>query len=300
MTDDRLALMADVRLSGDARMMVLLLIEMGRGDDGWHEVPRESFRAVLSGGPSDETIRRHLRQLEALGWIESNTNTGRRPPQFRIVDRSKSQFRTLLVTAARELLPHTDEGQTALPHTHEGQTVSFPPHGCGPEAVSPTPTRGRSVPPPPPIPPPPPPLNARVREVVESDNLSGCRGSLGDYLVARVEEPYRLGYAQTVAGMIQGTDEAVWMARDGSHVREGRAQIIAGCLNEMLAGDEIGRYFPGPPGDVRNLRTKIRYQVKSITGAKNDARRRSTADPGAARGAPSRPTRQAPDVHVLR
>jgi hypothetical protein len=73
--------------------------------------------------------------------------------------------------------------------------------------------------------------------------------------------------------MIEGTDEGTWMARDGSHVRENRTKIVAGCLNELRQGDEVGRYFTGPPGDVKNLRAKIRFRVKSATDAKRDAAR---------------------------
>lgn len=57
---DRLALIADARLPGDARVMGLYILELG---EGWHHVAHDDFRAILDG-PSDETLRRHLRKEE--------------------------------------------------------------------------------------------------------------------------------------------------------------------------------------------------------------------------------------------
>jgi len=120
----------------------------------------------------------------------------------------------------------------------------------------------------------------RAREKIQAfvdehaDVLAGCRNSLLDYLAERVDPDRWLAYAQTLVGSLQGTDEYMWMTADGGHYPvTGRAKIVAGALNELRQGDEVGRYFPGPPGDFGNLRAKTRYKVKAETGAERDARR---------------------------
>lgn len=292
---DFLALLADARIPSDARIMAMLILELG---DGWHEISHEQFGALLDG-PSDETIRRHLRKLEHAGWIESKKNTGRRAPQYRFRSRSEAGafggFRDALLAALPEALAHTHEGQKPLPHTHEGETHGSAPHPRGAEAVCPTPTRGREPPssssciPPP----PPPPTRARAREAehllsIEAeraieksgDVLNGCRDSLRDYLRMRVEPGLQYGYVQRVVTSLEGgADEWIWRDKySGQTLREGRTAILAAAFNELAAGDETGPYFPDPPGGWGNLRSKVRYLVGARFGAERDAKRKEKRD----------------------
>lgn len=301
MRQDFLALLADARIPSDARVMAMLILEMG---DGWHELSHEQFAALLDG-PSSETIRRHLRKLENAGWIESKTNTGRRAPQYRFRPWDEAGpfqgVRNALLASLPESMPHTDEGETISAPQHGGVDDSFAPHRRGGEPVSPTPTRGRGAPTSsslPPPPPPPPPSDRAIEFGEGRESMVGCRGSVADYLATgRVEGHDRqLAYVQSVAGIIEGTDEQLWMQPDGSRIHEGRAQIIAGCLNELRQGDEVGKWFPAPPGDIRNLHSKIRYKVKSIAGAKRDAERRPRA--AASSGAEPPTSSKHPEVHI--
>lgn len=292
MTPDQLALLADTRLSREARLIGLYVSAVGRDPQ---EVPHDTWRKLLGRGgrggpPKDATIAGYISELKNLGWVDQNTKTGRgHSPEYTFRPPSEGG-------ANEEIAPLLRRGLNLDPTRKGGpSTDGYPPSG-GLNA----PTTSSSV-----LPPPPPPLQAQAREFIEgSDSLVGCRDSLADYLTERVDPIRQLAYAQSVAGIIEGTDEATWLKPDGSHHSEDRPKIIAGCLNEIRSGDEVGQYFPGPPGDIRNLKSKIRYQVKSIAGAKRDARRRDTTDsrrdPGEARSQTSRSRNQAPDVHVHR
>lgn len=281
---DRVALIADARIPAAARIMAMLLLELG---EGWHEVRHDQFRALLADGPSDETIRRHLRRLEGAGWIETNTETGRRPPQYRIVpvadSGSFSGIREALVTSLAQLLPHTEEGQTgSMPHTHEG--LGFLPHrAVGHTGLSPTPLGGRRPPSSSSLPlPPPQPLQAGVREAIEEAiELDGCRDQLVAYLeLGRSQFPE--AYVRNVQGIIGGLNENAWTDQFGGRVSEGRPVIVAGCLDHLCQTDEVDGHFKASPGDVKNLISQIRYRVKSEAGAKRDARR--SRDPGTSGG----------------
>lgn len=291
MTPDEAAVLADTRLSREARLMALYVAARGPGG---HEISHETWRHLLGrsgrgGPPKDDTIAGYVAELRTFGWVDQDTATGRgHSPRY-------------------EFRPPSDGGpnQQIAPLLRGGLKIDPPPTG-GPNEFRPPPSGGLNAPSSSSLPllPLPPPLDARARAfVIQTDCLIGCRDSLLDYLADRVEPGRQLAYAQTVAGLIEGTDEGAWMARNGSHVRDGRQAIVAGCLNELRQGDEIGKYFPGPPGDVKNLRSKIRYRVKSTTDAQRDAERSqdSPEAPGATRGQPRAREGQPPRiVHVER
>jgi len=283
MTPDQLALLADTRLPTPARIIGLLISEH---PEGW-EVSKEQLAGFMgpSEGASDDTIGRHLKRLEVAGWVSREPGGRGHPDRFRI------------------LAPHECGGNGALRAAFVSQVnLTYRP-GAALNTLSTGPGAALSRPSSSSTEPPPPPLDARARDFIDrTECLVGCRGSLTDYLTERVSAEHHLAYAQTVAGMIEGTDERVWMARDGTHVRAGRQQIVAGCLNELRQGDEVGRYFPAAPGNVRNLQSKIRYRVKAETDAKRDAERRSESPgaPGAARAQPRARAASTPEPRVER
>ncbi len=288
MNSDRLALLADARLSGDARVVGLLILEMG---DGWHELDRKRI-AALFGGLSNETVRRTIRRLESTGWIEVNSNTGRRPSQYRFVTNTESGplsgLRNALTQSLIDLLPHTDEGQTldsaphtrganGTPHTDEGPTKSLPlvdedltastPHtrGADMRVVGSRGSRSRSTssgeragarft------------IDARVQEVLDSDQLEGARGSITDYLAERVETHRQWGWLCTVRGWFNGlTGSPRGFANLDTVDQVG---TIASALNELLQDDELSyRSARGRVGSVYTLRTKVELLLKMPAGS---------------------------------
>lgn len=282
MTPDQLALLADARLSREARIMGLHIASLG---EGAHAIAHSAFRRLLGRGArgmaKDDTIGGYIQELVEYGWVTREPG-GQGSPRYTFAPPPRGSNPDAFLPLESSPPPPWGGKAPVSPTTMGGQTA---------------PTSSSSK-----EPPLPPPLEARARAFVESSEvLVGCRGSLLDYLAERVETDRQLAYAQSVAGTIEGTDEQVWMARDGSHVRENRAAIVAGCLNDLRAGDEVGKYFPGPPGDPRNLKSKVRYKVKSLTDARRDAKReRSSGPPEAPRGEPRpggpRPSEQRVDV----
>jgi hypothetical protein len=125
-----------------------------------------------------------------------------------------------------------------------------------------------------------------VREVIEQEAFKGCRDSLMDYLKDRVREDRRHGYVQRVAMTLTGADENFWKDSSGETLKEGRTEILAAAFNELAAGDERGEYFREQPGGFGNLRSKVRYLVRTRLGQKRDEvdGRKSGRDPGKGRG----------------
>lgn len=264
MTLDLRSLLADRSLSDASRVLGAFIATNDTGEG--IELRFEAISGILHGFPGKDKIRASIRPLEQLGYIVRRAGGAGHGDVFSWAGVPIGYGpNPTVIKEAEEIGEGSSRSLRSQTHPIEsGQDRSL---------------RSQTHPTSPPSSssnyPPPPPLDARAREWVESrTTLEGCRGALLDYLAdPRVDPERRLAYAQSVAGLIEGTDENVWMARDGTHVREGRQQIVAGCLNELRQGDEIGKYFPGPPGDIRNLKSKIRYRVKSETDAKRDAAR---------------------------
>lgn len=277
MTCDYLALLADARLPGDARIMALIILVMG---NGWHEVTHDQFRAFLPYGPSDETIRRHLRHLEGSGWLETKTNTGRRPPQYRVRLRAEAGpfggVRDALLASIIPLLPPTDVGQTSsmpptpegqnpLPHSPVGQRHSTPlPSGAeAPTTTAAIKEDGCCY-----------SLDPKAAEIVSGDLFRGCRGALRDYLKLRVATEVQPGYVQRLAMVLNGADQSWWRNRKGDGIPEKRrTSMLAMALNELAGGTEVGEHYRDRPGNIGNLRTKVRHEVQIELGQSADKER---------------------------
>lgn len=267
MTPGQIRLLHDARLSREARLIGLHVSGLG---DGFHEVSHGAFRRMLGRGaqgmPKRQTLAGYIQELQEYGWVDRKPG-GSGSPRYRFTVPQGDGIASTVLQGDGSV--ESSEGTVEPVGSPEG-TSSGPLEG--PQSLARATTS--SLPPPPP-PPPPSEVCDQAREfVTDATSLVGCRDALCDYLTERVEVGRQLAYAQTVAGIIEGTDEAVWMKPGGEHVRESRQPIIAGCLNELRQGDEIGRYFPGPPGDVANLRSKIRYKVRSLAGAERDKARK--------------------------
>ena len=269
-------LIYDARLSESARIIGLHVAIEASGDEPT-EIPYDDFARILKEAPSVDTIARHVRQLVVHGYIERRSG-GRGSPRFAWAPCSTPQK-----CGANKVLddstPQICGPECSLYSAHM-RTITLLRPGAdhtasllrpGADHTAPTTTTS--------IPPPPPPLDARAREFIsERESLVDTRKPLLDYVTEKVDPGKHLAYVHTVAGIIEESDERLWKSRNQKEtVREGRPQIIAGCLNELRQSDEIGRYFPGPPGDIANLQSKIRYKVRSITDAKRDAERKREA-----------------------
>lgn len=272
-------LMADNSLPDAARVIGF---HVAIHDDGEGvELSLDAVSGVLNGWPGSDKCRAALRVLRTAGYIDSRPggrghadvhswvgapfSMGLEPhPKQKCVDNTLG------------LEPYPKDRVGLEPHAKPDR-VGLEPHPKLPSSSttssSSTSTGGSE-------------LDERADEAIKQagETLAGCRGALRDYLRLRVEPRYQYAYVQNVAGCVEGTDEWCWTTARGDRVHEGRTTIIAGALNELAQGDEIGPYFPGEPGDYRNLRSKIRYRMKSLTGAKNDAtNRQGRGDPGEGR-----------------
>lgn len=282
MRPDQLALLEDARVSREARLMGLYLSRFP-GEE--LEVSTEDWQRLLGKGPRGypkrQSIAGHAQELELLDYIERRPG-GAGSPRYRY------RLPTPQGTVERSTVPPGD-GKHLTPTVPpgDGSHSTVPP---GDILASPQGTVEASPPPPPNPPPPPPPLAPMAEEAIgREEDLAGCRGALRDYLRQRVEPENQHGYAMTVLGWIQGTHEATWADGHGNHLREDRAAVIADALNQLRAGDEVGPYFPGPPGDIRNLQKKVRYLVRGILGSRRDATRNGKED-GSRQGIPGSST----------
>jgi len=230
-TPDQASLLADTRLSREARIVGLYISAFGIQPQ---EIPHETFRMLLGGAgrgvAKDDTIGGYVKELTTFGWITQNLNTGRgHAPSY-------------------EFRPPSQGGpnQRIAPLLRGGLNMDPPPSG-GLNTDGP-PMSGGLKPPSSSTPPLPPP-SARVREDVENsivaeamtamevsaDVLKGCRGSLKDYLAKRVDPRHQHGYVQRLVASMQGRDEFMWRDRRGGTLHEGRPDVLALAFNELAA-----------------------------------------------------------------
>lgn len=246
--------------------------------DGPHEVPHDTWRMLLGGSSigvaKDDTLARYISELLVFGWVTRTSLGGRGSPRYAFSPPAAG-----------------GQNETLAPLLWGGVVSTLPQRG-GRETASSPPTGGQDTPSSSPPPPPPPP-DAPVRVSLDAERvmeeratvLDGCRGPMADYLAARVE-PRRQGpYVWRVVTALEGGDEWMWKDRTGRTLHDGRTAVLAGAFNELLAGDEIGKHFPEPPGGYGNLRSKVRYLVASALGVDSDTTK-------AAGAAPTRPLRR--------
>lgn len=244
-----MSLMADTRLSGDARTLGWLISVAG--DDGFAYSDLEDLMPDLSRAK----IRAAIQKLERCKWVERTVGGRDRPDRFAFIEYGISTtYETLR-------LANIDNLKDRLPKKHNLSGLSV------------RKTDNLKLPPPITTPPPPPPPDARVENAIRQEVLRGCRKALREYLNERVEPDKRHAYVQRIVTSLQGADEWMWKGKDGTTITEGRTGIIAGGLNELMSGDERGSYFTGPPGSYANLRGKVRYAVQTRVGLDGDIKK---------------------------
>jgi hypothetical protein len=83
--DRRTALLLDARLTDQARVLGLFIASLG---DGAHEIAHDDFAMILHGTPGQETIRRHLRQLEVFRYVERSAGGRGHSDSYRFLNDS--------------------------------------------------------------------------------------------------------------------------------------------------------------------------------------------------------------------
>lgn len=258
MTQSQLALLADTRVPDSARILALFVDVATKADDGFAEISHDEFRRILFGGPSDDTIRRHLRQLENTGWIESRPGGKGHSNRYRILATDEcgpnQHFRAALVRSLKDRLG-TEQGLSTFSSAPE-PSLKPPVVVGGSSKKEVEETRGRALQ-------VSYPLTEQARTAIDErgDSLTGCRGALQDYLESRVPEGRQYGFVQTVVTWIDGRDRSVFELSDGSKLPDAeKTGYIAAALNELSAGDESR--MKRPVGDPGNLKTKLNILLR--------------------------------------
>lgn len=229
-----LAVVADQGLTDAARVIAVRLYALG---DEWHELAPDDFSRMIAGYPRQDTVRKHIRQLEVAGYMDRKPGGRGHSDQFRFVFRvgEESQSKKDRVGESSEpkgLEAENNPTLNARSSSKEEGAVVNPPKV-------------------------PPSLSDAAVEALDQhdDLLSGCRGALVDYLKARVSPDHQQPYIQSLATYLNGFGFR-WQNSDGSTIpKPERTGIIAAALNELAAQAEMG--MKNPVGDIRNLRTKL-------------------------------------------
>lgn len=254
-----LELLCDQSLTDTARIIGLRIAALG-GE--WHEIAADDFARMVAGYPKQETIARHVRQLEVAGYIERKPGGRGHSDRFKWADRPCKNMES------KKDSPEENTGSKDLDLTNFS--------GLKPIVVV---EGGSSNPPIVPL----RALDPKAEELIGSrpEQLTGCRGSFRDYLVARVPASRQYAYVQTVIGWLEDIDPGVWRLHTGGWLPPPeRTRVLAAALNDLAASDEAT--MKRPVGDVANLRTKINVLLRK----RGDHERNGNTDTGRAGAAP--------------
>lgn len=221
-----LALLTDARLTSDARVIGLYLLSKG---DGVHEVARVEFGDVLSNAAGKDRVQRAVAQLERFEWVKRTPGGRGHSDRFEIKVPDCTAPKPLSSRIARHLKPLVVEDDDEV----------LPPI---------VPLRA---------------LDPKADQVIQDhgDKLAGCRGSMTDYLIARVPASRQYAFVQTVVGWMGDIDPAVWRLPAGGWLDPPeRTKVLAAAFNDLAASDEAT--MKRPVGDVANLRTKINVLLR--------------------------------------
>lgn len=231
MDADQLAAMAaDPRLSPDAFRVIVYVA--GLGVPGETQIVKsEDLSIILQGG--EKPIRSAVRRAEHCGYLKVDCG-GRAGHKLTYTPSGKS-----LPQGRRSALNPSPRGGIPPLVVEEGEVVN------------------------PLSPPDDHPLSVRAMQAISdaAEKLAGCRGSLVDYLHARVPEPRQYGYVQSVVSWLDNPAQAFRGSSGGVIPAEERVKILAVALNEMAASDESK--YAAPVGDVRNVKNKVSALAKS-------------------------------------
>lgn len=276
------AIIQDPRLPAEGRVII---IEVALRGEGGHTISFGDFCRLLPGS-SERAVRRGLRDAEETKWLK-RVHGGR--------GHSDKWIFSPNTTATLSDSPPTNENLSDLA-SHKGEKLNDR-VGTNERLSDLAYAKSGGLSPPSTTTPPPPSPIARANVSQNEDNslhpdaaraidgadgvLAGCRGSLRDYLVDRVEHERQYAYVQRVVTSLQGADEWMWQDRRGKKLDPGsdRTEILAAAFNELASGDEVSNHFPEAPGGFGNLRSKVRYLVASRLGVERDSETKAAGNP---------------------
>jgi len=296
MTPDQIALLADTRLSPEARVMGLLL-SLTEGI----ELPYAELRGFLRVGA--DRVKRAALELEDSGWSERRPGGRGHGDTFSVIESDRvpettqairDAFRAALFDRVGEITPSIYRDTETGGGKNDRGTETTPPkpfrgtlQGGSKAAVVVVDDEGSSTPLNPPTEFDP---KAEAALAQHATRLAGCRGALRDYLVTRVPPASQLGYVQTIASWLDGGLPPRGLIQ---HPRP--TKLLATALNELAAQDE--QSMKNRVGDIRNLRTKVEILARQKANHEHDdsraPSRRAPAAAGVESGSGTNPSPQA-------
>lgn len=212
-------IVADPNLTPDAVRLALYVASLGEGE---HEIPANKLQSLLRcrGNKPVYAARAILADEGILDWRAGGNSHSTR---YRLVVSQGDQSADRSPPRATNPAPIEDEGDDAI-----------------------TPVVPLLV------------VSAETDAAIEqhAERLAGCRGALRDYLRKRVHPDRQTSYVHDVAGKLGGLG-FTWRNQDGRPVpKDEWPGLFAAALNELAATDEETEYRY-PPGDPRNVRTKL-------------------------------------------
>lgn len=243
--DARIAeLVANPALTPDALRLILYVASLG---DGEHEIRQDTLQMLFRCRSAEPIYRaRDCAETHGLGWKRGGK--GHATIYFWNPHTPESKFDSGLEQNQKDFDSSPQGNQNVW---FRPRAESKPPVVEGDEVkkvkVMEPRAREESF-----------PLSEKASAVLEAndDGFSGFRGSLRDYLEARVPTARQYGYVQTLVAWLSGRDGNVFMQNDGSRLPDEKIPgLIATAFNELLATDE-GK-MARPIGDPANLKTKL-------------------------------------------
>jgi hypothetical protein len=263
------AIMTDLRLTPNARCIVAFVYMKG---DGEHEIAFEEFAGTLCH-PSRGKVQEAVRLATKVGYLKRREG-GRGHGALYCISRTHDGLLSAFSSPPDGLVKDGaedtgmdlgDRQDGTYPNSRPPAQLLNGPHTC--EQAEPLVGRKDVRKEPPVV-----PLSIQAEDAfaAHADRLTGLRGSLRDYLVARLSgnPTSQAAYVHRVVTMLDDPG-AYFRGPDGELVPEpDRPKVIAQALNELLQHGEQRTILPGmermkwPDGDSRNLRTKIRILIQ--------------------------------------
>lgn len=278
---DLIAVVSDLRLTAEARIVVLDVALRG---DGWHAIEEPHFAALLNH-PGLRQLRSSIKLAEQSQWIVKRKGGGGKPNSY-LFDRSQTERSGLFSDRSEsepsvrvsedaetersdlaQMMPNRNglgsnhyESVGRTEDAQEASSESDRSSAASSEALARVPTGhrigggegGERE------------LSIRALEILFDNDVFfvGCRGAIRDYLIARVPDPTKqIGWLQT-ALMCLNDARPVFRWPDGTPIvsQTERARLMASAANDLLQTDESA--MKGNEGEFRNLQTKLEILIK--------------------------------------
>lgn len=284
MTSDQLALLGDTRLPSAARLIGFLISQHPNG----LQATKSELAAIVgpSEAASDDTIGRHLKRLEASGWIRREAGGRGHPDRYFLIATHQCGANSpapALRSAFRAALSNTTPSGAALNGDSPGTgAVLSPPVVVEEEeevVEEEEETREAFE------------IDEKVQGLIdrEESDVVGLRDSLVDYLTDRVQTDRQWGYVSSIRSWFDGSPSAPRGLQRLEPIEQ--RKLVAAALNELLQTDEVSEFRSarGKVGEISTLRTKVEYLLDRIS---------KPADPVVTKTPKRRPRSPLPDPEV--